>query len=128
MLRHTKLLAILAMAFVSMTTAARAADDPSGDWKWTFERNGQSVDILMTLKADGEKLTGTVGREDRKTEIQDGTFKDGEVSFKVVRERNGQNFTSTYKGKLEGDAIKGTMDFEFGGEARSRPWEAARVK
>ena len=128
MLRHTKHLAILAAAFVSLATAARAADDPSGDWKWTFERNGQSVDIAMTLKADGEKLTGTVGRDDRKTDITDGKFKDGEVSFKVTRERNGQSFVSTYKGKLEGDAIKGTMEFEFGGESRSRPWEASRVK
>jgi hypothetical protein len=123
-----KLLVVLAAAFVAMTAVARAADDPSGDWKWTFERNGQSVDILMTLKADGEKLTGTVGREDRKTEITDGTFKNGEVSFKVTRERNGQSFTSTYKGKLEGDTIKGTMDFEFNGESRSREWEAKRVK
>ena len=82
----------------------------------------------MTLKADGEKLTGTVGREDRKAEIKDGTFKNGELSFQVVRERDGQSFTSSYKGKLEGDTIKGTTEFEFGGEKRSRDWEAKRVK
>ncbi len=50
------------------------------------------------------------------------------MSFKVTRERNGQTFTVNYKGKLEGDTIKGTIEFNFGGESRSRDWEAKRSK
>jgi len=131
MARHTSLMAMLAAVLVlSVVATARAADkaDPSGDWKWTFNRNGQDVEISMTLKADGEKLSGTVGREDRKADIKDGAFKDGEVSFNVVRERDGQAFTSKYKGKLDGDTIKGTIEFEFGGETRNFDWEAKRTK
>ena len=132
MVRHTSWFTMLAAAFLvlSLVATASAADkaDPSGDWKWTFNRNGQDVEISMTLKADGEKLTGTVGREDRKAEIKDGTFKDGEVSFNVVRERDGQSFTSKYKGKLDGDTIKGKIEFEFGGETRSFDWDAKRAK
>jgi hypothetical protein len=130
MARQTTVLAMMAagLLIVSAAAPARAADDPSGDWKWIFSRNGQDIEILMTLKVDGEKVTGTVGRAERKADIQDGTFKNGELAFKVVRERDGQSFTQTYKGKLEGDAIKGTIEFEFGGESRTRDWEATRVK
>ena len=130
MVRHTSLMAMLAAVFVlSVVATASAADkaDPSGNWKWTFNRNGEDIEIGMTLKADGEKLSGTVGREDRKADIKDGTFKDGEVSFNVVRERDGQAFTSKYKGKLDGDTIKGTIEFEFGGETRNFDWEAKRA-
>jgi hypothetical protein len=126
------LLAMFAAMFLALgmvaTAGAAESDDPSGDWTWTFSRGDREIEISMTLKVDGEKLSGTVGRDDRKSDIQDGTFKDGTLSFKTVRERNGQSFTVNYEGKLESDAIKGKVEFEFGGETRSRDWEAKRVK
>lgn len=129
MVRHKLVGVVVATLFLAGAAAtARAADDPSGDWTFEMMRQDQTVEVPMTLKADGEKLTGTVGRDERKADIEEGTFKDGEVSFKVTRERNGQSFTINYKGKLEGDTIKGTVEFNFGGETRSREWEAKRVK
>jgi hypothetical protein len=78
---------------------------------------------------EGEKLTCTVmGRDGTETAIQEGQFKDGVVSFQVTRERGDQKFTSKYKGKLEGDVIKGAMEFSFGDQTRSRDWEAKRIK
>jgi hypothetical protein len=44
-----------------------------------------------------------LGRDGKENPIQDATFKDGEVSFKVVRERQGQKMTSTYTGKVSRD-------------------------
>ncbi len=132
MVRHTSVLAMLVTVFLALGAVAtvRAADteDPSGDWTWTFTRRDREIEILMTLKVDGEKLTGTVGREDRRSEIQDGTFKDGKVSFKTVRERNDQSFTINYKGELEGDTIKGKIEFEIRGETRDFDWEAKRAE
>ncbi len=129
MARHKWVGVMLAALFLACATATASAADPSGDWTWNMMRQGgQEIEVPMTLKADGEKLTGTVGRDERKADIEDGTFKDDEVSFKVTRERNGQSFTVAYKGKLEGDTIKGTMEFSFGGESRSRDWEAKRAK
>ena len=79
-------------------------------------------------KAEGEKLTGSIGRNGQTTEIMNGTFKAGEVAFTVVRERNGQSITSKYKGKVEGDAISGKIEFELNGESRSFDWNAKREK
>ena len=56
------------------------------------------------------------------------SFKDGDVSFTITRERNGQEFTVKYKAKIDGDTLKGTTEFTANGESRSRDWEAKREK
>ncbi len=110
---------------------ARADDkaNPTGTWKWTVNRNGQDREMTLKLKLDGDKLTGAmVGPNGQETAIEDGQFKDGEVSFKVTRERNGNKFTIKYSGKVTGDAIKGKTEFDRKGQTQSRDWEAKRVK
>ncbi len=108
---------------------ALAAGDPNGVWKWTFTgQNGQEIQLSVTLKQDGDKLTGNVMRGDQSTEISDGTFKDDTVAFNVVRERDGNKFVAKYNGKVEADSIKGKIEFEFGGETRSFDWNATRDK
>jgi hypothetical protein len=103
--------------------------DPTGTWKWTVTFNDQTRDQTVKLKADGEKLTGTMmGRNNQETPIEEGTFKNGEVSFKVTRERNGQKFTTKYMGKVDGDTIKGKQEFDRDGKSQSRDWEAKREK
>jgi hypothetical protein len=123
--------AAFSLLVLGWSTPAFAGDKAgaAGKWKWSFERNGQKTETTLTLKQDGEKLTGTVtGRNNTETAIEDGKIKDGEVSFKVTRERNGQKFTAAYKGKVSEDAIKGTIESERDGQKNSREWEAKRMK
>src|SRR4051794_15692946 len=76
----------LCVAFAGLAAADdKKAGDPTGTWKWTVEFGGQSRDVTLKLKLDGDKLTGTMpGRDGQETKIEDGTYKDGEVSFKVT--------------------------------------------
>ncbi len=123
--------AVFGLLLLGLSIPAFAADKASatGKWKWSFERNGQTMETTLTLKQDGEKLTGAVtGRNNTETAIEEGKVKDGEVSFKVTRERNGNKFTMAYKGKVTEDTIKGTIESERNGEKNSREWEAKRVK
>jgi hypothetical protein len=124
------LTAALVLGLLNLAGAARADDKPSptGTWKWTVERNGQTFDLSLKLKAEGDKLTGALVRNDEETKIEDGTFKDGEVSFTVVREFNGNKITFKYKGKVEGDTIKGKTEVERDGQTMTRDWEAKRAK
>jgi hypothetical protein len=69
-----------------------------------------------------------VGRNGQETAIQEGKCKDCEVSFTVVRERNGQKMTSKFTGKLSVDTIKGKRESQRDGQTQSRDWEAKRVK
>jgi hypothetical protein len=122
--------AILLVA-VGFGTVTRAADkaDPNGTWKWSVTFNNQTRDVTLKLKLDGDKLTGKIsGRNNTETDIEDATFKDNEVSFSVTRERNGQKFVTKYKGKIDGDTIKGKSESERNGQNQSRDWEAKREK
>ncbi|MBI3465365.1 MAG: hypothetical protein HY000_20255 [Planctomycetes bacterium] len=126
----TLALAALALAVGLAGGNARAQDkkDATGTWKFSVTFNDQTFETTLKLKQEGEKLTGTAtGRGGTETEISDGTVKDGAVSFSVVRERDGQKFTTKYNGKLEGDSIKGTRESNFGGQARTADWEAKRA-
>jgi hypothetical protein len=129
MRRYAIVAMFLALAgFVGMVYADEKAD-PTGTWKWTFEAGGKTREGKLKLKKDGDKLTGAIiGRNNQETTIDDAKLKDGEVSFTVTRERNGQKFTTKYSGKISGDTIKGKMEFERDGKAESRDWEAKREK
>jgi len=115
--------------FVASVAWAAAADG-----KWTFKQRGrqQGNEVTMTLelKQDGEKLTGTLMREgsDMKTEIKEGKITGSDVSFVVVREFNGQERKTVYKGKIEGDAIKGNVINNRQGQEQSSEWVANRAK
>jgi len=122
---------ILGLALMGMVAQAQAADkaDPTGTWKWSVTFNDQTRESTLKLKLEGDKLTGTMlGRNNSETAIENATFKDGQVSFSVTRERNNQKFTTKYSGKLEGDVIKGKSESERNGEKQSRDWEAKREK
>jgi hypothetical protein len=119
----------LVLAFVGLTGMARAEDkpNPNGTWKWTVNFGGQERELAVKLKADGEKLTGQfVSPDGQETAIEDGKYKDGEVSFKVTRERDGNKFVIKFKGKVSGDTIKGKSERERDGETQSRDWDAKR--
>ncbi|MBI2926077.1 MAG: hypothetical protein HYY24_10270 [Verrucomicrobia bacterium] len=102
--------------------------DPTGTWKWSFTtQNGDTINASVKLKSEGGKLTGAfTGRDGAESPVQDAALTGSELSFKVTRERDGQRRTTTYKGKITGDTIKGTMTFVRDGEERGRDWEAKR--
>ncbi len=119
---------------VATTIAATAiAADATGTWTWTTKsKKGKEIENTLTLKAEGDKLTGELARgpQQRSTEISNGTLKGDEISFDVTVERNGNAQTTKFSGKVEGDTIKGTQtgSRKGGGEGRSREWEAKRSK
>lgn len=127
--------AALLVALVAFTNVSRAEDkkaDPNGTWTWTQMRGDNKVEMTLKLKLDGDKLSGTLkggGQNATETNIEDATFKDGEVAFSVTRERNGNKRTIKYKGKVDGDTLKGKTEFKNqNGEDQSRDWEAKRSK
>lgn len=124
--------AALGLAVV-LAPAARADDkkvDATGTWKWTVERNGNTIETTLKLKQDGEKLTGTIsGRQGSSDiKIEDGKVSGEAVAFKVTRTFGDNKIVMKYQGKLSGDSIKGDTKFERDGEEQSREWVAKRDK
>ncbi len=87
--------------------------------KWTYEMRGRNgaMTATLNLKADGEKLTGTVSGRGGDTEISDGKVDGDNISFSVVREFNGNKFTMKYNGTVSPDGIK----FKVEREGSDRP-------
>ena len=156
-MRTQKLLAALVTGAILAlgVTGVRAADKISGTWSWTQQgRGGQGGQggnanatprkTTLTLKADGEKLTGKItqpafggrggqggggaGAAPRETEISDGKVKGDEISFSVKREFNGNAIVTKYSGKVDGDKITGKVEApgRGGAEPMPRDWTATR--
>ena len=97
----------------SASSSANASGGAAGTWRWQQPGRGGTVDVTLKLKQDGEKLTGTIsgfGGGDQELDIQDGTFKDGKVTFKIVRDFGGRQSVTTYTGKIEGNSFKGKAE------------------
>ncbi|QEL20861.1 lipocalin/fatty acid-binding family protein [Limnoglobus roseus] len=122
-------IAALVLGLTGLVHADDKKTDPTGTWKWTVERNGQKTERSVKLELKDGKLTGTSPTPDGKeTKLEDGTFKDGDVTFTIHRENNGQKMTIKYKGKIEGDSFKGTAEVDAGGETRKVEFDAKREK
>ena len=114
--------------------------DVEGTWKWRSGvagggrggagrggGRGGGAETTLTLKRDGEKLSGKLqtGRGD--LDIQHGRFRKNEVSFHIERERDGEKSTNFYWGKFSGDTIIGKSTSDFGQGVRTNDWRAARA-
>jgi hypothetical protein len=121
---------LAACVLLSAGLAAQAQDkkaDPTGTWKWSATgQGGQTRETTLKLKLEGDKLTGTISGRGDDTAISEGTLKGDEISFQVTREVNGNKVTAKYNGKLSGNSIKGKIETERNGQARSRDWEAKK--
>ena len=113
-----------------ISLAARAEDkkpEITGTWKSSFtNQNGQVRENVFKLKAEGEKLTGTVSGRQNDIAIEQGKIKGEEISFQVTREYNGSKMVFKYSGKVSGDTIKGKSESERDGQPQKRDWEAKR--
>jgi len=110
------------------------AADATG--KWTFEQQGRngSQTVTLDLKADGSTLTGTMsggmgGRGGTPAQISEGKVDGNTITFKVVREFNGNQFVTSYKGTVEGDSMKldVTRPGRNGGEPQTNTVTAKRA-
>lgn len=121
---------VLSIAFLlTFLTVAWAADV---DGKWTAQvpgRQGNTQEVTFNLKAEGEKLTGTMSGRQGDTAISDGKITGNKLSFNVVREFNGNSLKLVYNGVLTGDEIKFTRTMEGGpGGGQAQEFTAKRVK
>jgi hypothetical protein len=165
---------IAVCVIMSVSSMAAAATDVTGTWNLTQQGGGRRGGggggnggnggaggaggagggravpaTVMTLKQDGDKLTGTIafpaGRGRRgadqdpnaapppapaPTEIKNGKIMaDGTISFEVTQTRGQNEVTSKYTGKLDGDKMTGEVERpgRNGGDPTKTPWSAAKA-
>jgi hypothetical protein len=111
---------MLALTFVC------AAADVTGKWVAQVPgREGQTRETVFDLKADGEKLTGTMSGRGEPAPIADGKVSGDTISFTVTREFGGNTMKWTFTGKVAGDEMKMKRE---GGQGEPREFAAKRMK
>jgi hypothetical protein len=108
---------VLLMALMTVVCCVALAADIDGKWTAEVQGRGGTQTQTLTLKASGSNLTGSLdaGRGGA-VDISDGAIDGNNVSFKVIREFNGNQFTQEYKGTLSGTSeLKLTVSGGGGG-------------
>jgi hypothetical protein len=125
-----KLIGLMAMTLVvcGLAVAANQAD-PVGTWKCEYNIGDQKRTSTLTIKKDGDKLTGTMNWPDQKdANLKDLKLKDGELTFSAERVLGDNKFNIEYKFMVNGDALKGKGTLDVGGEKRDFDIEGKREK
>lgn len=92
---------------------AMLAADVSGKWTADVQgRGGNTQTVTINLKADGDRLTGTVSGRAGDNQISDGKIVGDDISFDVVLDFNGNSIKMIYTGKVSGDQIKFKREVE----------------
>jgi hypothetical protein len=123
-----RIAAFLAACIALSGMSIAYASDVTGKWIAQVPgRDGQTREVTITLKAEGEKLTGSLSGRQGDTPISDGKIKGDELSFTVTINRQGNEVKQLYKGKVAGDEIKFTRSRE-GGDRPPVEFTAKRAK
>jgi hypothetical protein len=122
MTKTKSLIALCAMALLIIPLSALQAN-VTGDWEMTSEGRQGPMTQSFKIEQDGEKITVTM--EGRRGEMKgEGTIKGNDIEWKITRPgREGAEFTITYKGKVEGNTMSGTVQM---GDFASREWTAKK--
>lgn len=109
-----------------MSAVVAAASPVDGTWAFTMDSPMGSVAAAVTLKAEGETLTGEFDLGAGRTwKVEQGSVKGDEIRFVINRDRpSGGSMSYEMKGTLKGDTISG----EASAMGTTVPWTIARQK
>jgi hypothetical protein len=102
---------VMVIGLASLVSAQANKIDVSGTWAFTVQTDAGTGSPTVTLKQEGEKLTGhyssaTLGEADLT-----GSVKGKDLKFTFTANVQGTSFEVTYTGTIEDeDTLKGTLD------------------
>jgi hypothetical protein len=103
----------------SPATAAPAAFNLNGQWDAVADANGQPFPFLLTLKVEGENVTGSSSSQLGDAQVKSGTWKDGKLVFQLEGPNGTISLSATViEGKLSGE-------FDYSGQLQGR-WVAVK--
>jgi hypothetical protein len=99
-----------ALAIGILLAASSFAADVDGKWTGNMSTPNGDVPVNLTLKADGNKVTGTTSGPAGDIKISDGKMDGDKVTFTVTFDFNGMPLTLNYTGTVTKDQIKFVID------------------
>ncbi len=121
-----KVASILSGLLLAAAALAIAADvDVSGKWKVTSKSPRGERTFDAVLAQSGEKLTVTTKDREGNDVKSEGTVKGADVTWTTKRQGPMGEMVITYKGKIDGKAMSGTVEF---GSMGSGEWKAEKAE
>ncbi len=116
------LLGVAALAGLAVVAQARPAD-VTGSWELVIETRHGEMTSTVRFAREGDKLkVSMMGPRGRET-TGEGSIKDNEIQWSVVRTTPRGQLTIVYKGTVQGGTMSGQADIGGSGNA---PWKAVR--
>lgn len=99
--------ATLVLAALSTVSLPAAVQDAAGAWTLTFRtRDGHTLTSTLTLKLDGNKLSGTLSSPRGTVPVDEGTVDGDRISFAIIRVGFGDKIRVDYTGTISGDTMR----------------------
>jgi hypothetical protein len=99
------ILLVFSVLATAATAAARRAD-VAGEWTMAYTTTeGVKLESTLTLKIDGDKLTGTVSSGRGSVALNEVAVKGDDITFAIVRGGFGDSIRIEYTGKVNGDSM-----------------------
>jgi hypothetical protein len=119
--RNQIVLALFAwLSFVLLASAQTA--DVSGEWELIIQSPRGEMNSTAKFVQDGETLTVTMTSQ-RGESTGAGTIKGNDIEWTVTSDTPRGKFTRTYKGKVDGNTMKGEVQM---GDRGSMEWKATK--
>ena len=120
---HMELKKVTPAAAATAATAAPAAPaaavNLNGQWDAVADANGQPFPFLLTLKVEGETVTGGSSSQLGEAQLKNGTWKDGRLMFQLEGSNGTISMSATViDGKLSGE-------FDYSGQLQGK-WVAVK--
>ena len=105
-----------------LLASSASAQDASGTWDLNLTTPNGPMTVALTLKKDGEKLSGSIAGPQGEVAVQ-GTQKEKAVIVNFSVQTPNGPFAIVMNGNQDGEAIAGMMDFNGQGQAE---WNGKR--
>jgi hypothetical protein len=115
---------LMILAGLALTTALTVEPAKvAGVWKFNVELEVGTGHPTVTLKQDGEKVTGTYDGRYGASPLE-GTVKDDKIEFTVSMTAEGTAVTGVFEGIVEPEGMSGSVQFEGAGDGT---WTAVKA-
>ena len=117
--KHTLELKKVPAAAAASASATAPAVNLSGVWDAVADAQGQNFPFLLTLKIEGETVTGSSSSQLGEAQIKNGTWKEGKLVFELEGQSGVISMSAVVvEGKLSGD-------FDLAGQVQGK-WVAVK--
>jgi hypothetical protein len=97
-----------------------------GVWRWTLSNPSSDQDYTLHLVQKFQEIHGSVQVRGQETRIADARLVGDQLSFNLRKDGGNRKVAMRFSGRIQGDAIAGSVEVQGGPLAGNYTWAAKR--